>query len=61
MPAGPDRARFVAPAQGGAAGGQGDRRRRFASAEITVFKSLGNAAQDICLAGPDAPRFDPCG
>jgi ornithine cyclodeaminase len=46
----------------------GDLRGRVDPAEITVFKSLGNAAQDICLAEdalalPDlaAPVFDPRG
>jgi ornithine cyclodeaminase len=43
-------------------------RGRAATEEITVFKSLGNAAQDICLAedalrlpGLAAPEFDPHG
>ncbi|WP_439599173.1 ornithine cyclodeaminase family protein [Falsiroseomonas sp.] len=46
----------------------GGLRGRQAAAEITVFKSLGNAAQDICLAedalalpGLLAPSFDPRG
>jgi ornithine cyclodeaminase len=46
----------------------GKLRGRVDTAEITVFKSLGNAAQDICLAedalhlaGPDVPLFDPGG
>ncbi|WP_372618944.1 ornithine cyclodeaminase family protein [Falsiroseomonas sp.] len=46
----------------------GDLRGRADAAEITVFKSLGNAAQDICLAedalalpGLAAPEFDPRG
>ena len=46
----------------------GTLRGRTAAEEITVFKSLGNAAQDICLAedalrlaGPDVPSFDPTG
>lgn len=46
----------------------GSLRGRQATAEITVFKSLGNAAQDICLAedalalpGLAAPSFDPKG
>ncbi len=44
----------------------GTLRGRADAAEITVFKSLGNAAQDICLAedalrlaGPGVRRFDP--
>ena len=46
----------------------GTLRGRRDAAEITVFKSLGNAAQDICLAedalrlaGDQVPRFDPSG
>jgi ornithine cyclodeaminase len=46
----------------------GELRGRTDAGEITVFKSLGNAAQDICLAedalalpGLAAPEFDPCG
>lgn len=46
----------------------GELRGRADGTEITVFKSLGNAAQDICLAedalripGLDAPSFDPRG
>ena len=46
----------------------GTLRGRRDAEEITVFKSLGNAAQDICLAqdalalpGLDAPHFDPKG
>ncbi|HEV7267306.1 MAG TPA: hypothetical protein VGN83_20705 [Falsiroseomonas sp.] len=46
----------------------GDLRGRADAGEITVFKSLGNAAQDICLAedalalpGLAAPEFDPRG
>lgn len=43
----------------------GELRGRGSNEEITVFKSLGNAAQDLCLAEDalrlplDAPRFDP--
>jgi ornithine cyclodeaminase len=43
----------------------GDLRGRIDEREITLFKSLGNAAQDICLAadalalhGLDVPEFD---
>jgi ornithine cyclodeaminase len=46
----------------------GTLRGRTTAEEITVFKSLGNAAQDICLAedalrlaGADVPTFDPTG
>jgi ornithine cyclodeaminase/alanine dehydrogenase-like protein (mu-crystallin family) len=46
----------------------GDLRGRLDAAEVTVFKSLGNAAQDICLAadaltlpGLAAAEFDPRG
>lgn len=46
----------------------GTLRGRSGAAEITVFKSLGNAAQDICLAedalrlaDSDVPLFDPAG
>ena len=44
----------------------GTLRGRLTAEDITVFKSLGNAAQDICLAeealrlaGPGVPSFDP--
>ncbi len=60
-----DRARVmgeIGAALAGTLRGRGD------AAEITVFKSLGNAAQDICLAadalalpGLVAPHFDPKG
>jgi ornithine cyclodeaminase len=46
----------------------GTLRGRLSAEEITVFKSLGNAAQDICLAedalrlaGPAVPEFDTAG
>jgi ornithine cyclodeaminase len=60
-----DRARVIGEIGAALAG---DLRGRGDAAEVTVFKSLGNAAQDICLAedalrlpGLAAPAFDPQG